>query len=93
MASQNIMEKHSSELLTLKIQQKKDWKQLLNDQQKHLAENKDIIGFAERFAQERDEHNRRYEKARKELLDRQQKELEESKKVKQAQRPKDEMEK
>ncbi len=93
MAKNNIMLKHSKESLALKVQQKDEWKELLKNQNKQLLENDNVVGMAERFSHERDEHNKRFERAKKEMIERQQKELEEAKKIQQLGNSNDEYEK
>lgn len=93
MAKNNIMLKHANESLALKVQQKNEWKELLKNQNKKLLENENVVGIAERFYQERDDHNKRFERAKKEMIERQQKELEEAKKIQQLDKSNDEYEK
>ena len=93
MAKNNIMLKHANESLALKVQQKNEWKELLKNQNKKLLENDNVVGIAERFSQERDDHNKRFERAKKEMIERQQKELEEVKKIQQLDKSNDEYEK
>lgn len=88
----NVISNHVKELLDFKIQQKREWNELLKSQEKELAKNDNVAGLAERFAKEREEHNKRFEKARKEVIDRQQKEMEQSKQTKKSGKKTGEME-
>ena len=92
MAKGTIMQKHSSESLKLNIEQKKEWNQLLKNQEAELSNNENLVGLAERFAQKREEHNKLYAKEKTELLQRQQKELEEYKKIQSSKKDDNELE-
>jgi hypothetical protein len=92
MAKNNIVNKHSSEELSFNIQRKKEWKELLERQNTELMKNDNVAGLAARQAKERDEHNKRFEKMRKDMIDRHQEELEEAKKIQQFKKSDDELE-
>lgn len=88
----NILTKHFNEMTEFKARQKKEWRLLLKGQEASLQNNKDVVGIAERFSKERDDHNKKFAEAKKDLLGKQQKELEELKKQKELKRSDDEME-
>lgn len=71
----NIMAEHFKEMAELKRRQKKEWSELLKNQEKTLIENDNVAGMAVQFAKERDEHNERFSKEKSELIRRQQQEL------------------
>lgn len=88
----NIMAEHFKEMAALKRRQKKEWSRLLKNQEKTLIENDNVGGLAFQFAKERDEHNKQFEKEKTDLMRRQQQQLSEFKKIKQNERPDNEME-
>lgn len=78
----DLITKHGKQIFDLKVERNKAWKELGKRQEKELIKNTNMVGMAERFAQEREEHNKQFEKAKSDLILKQQKELEEYKKLK-----------
>lgn len=77
----DLLKKHGKEMFDFKVERNKAWKELGKKQEKELVKNTNMVGMAERFAQEREDHNKQFEKAKTDLIQKQQKELEEYKKI------------
>ncbi|MCH5716710.1 hypothetical protein [Niabella hibiscisoli] len=91
MAADNIKGRHTKELADFKEQRKKAWSELLKGQDDRLMESDDPK-LVYRFAQEREDHNKRYKKEEAELFKKHWDELQEYKKGKSRDRSKDEKE-
>lgn len=77
MTESMLSKKHNSELIEFDVRRKQQWRDLLKGHQERLENESNVAGFAETFAKERDDHNKKFEKEKKDLKDRQQKEIEE----------------
>lgn len=74
---QSLMRTHHSELSQLLKRQRQDWRQLLTVQKAEI-ENGELKGMAFRHAREREQHNDKYNKEKRDLMKRQQQELEQA---------------
>lgn len=77
MSIRKLIYTHHKQTAELNRQQKSDWKELIEKQEKEIEAGGDLKGLAGKHARERSAHNEKFDKAKSDLVRQQQKEYEE----------------